>query len=162
MAGHTDAHTSAAAEPPEARAAARLLPYGRILELMELNGITETDTLKHRLEDWERWHKDNLSAADLQRQLDEARRELVTYDKHAEADIARLMSERDEANTDKRDAEIKLASAEAANQEARTELACQWEANHAEHCGIWPHPDKDVCHWPKPAVLLGPQHGDTK
>jgi hypothetical protein len=53
-------------------------------------------------------------------------------------------------------------SAEAANQELRSELACQWEANHAEHCGIWPHPDKDVCHWPKPAAMLGPQHGDTK
>jgi hypothetical protein len=47
-------------------------------------------------------------------------------------------------------------------EELRSELACQWEANHAEHCGIWPHPDKDVCHWPKPAALLGPQHGDTK
>jgi chromosome segregation ATPase len=146
MAGHTDAHTSVAAEPPEARAAARALEAWK--------GHAEYYRLK--AEGWGR------AAAGLQRQLDEARRELVTYDKHAEADIARLMSERDEANTDKRDAEIKLESAEAANQELRSELACQWEANHAEHCGIWPHPDKDVCHWPKPAALLGPQHGDTK
>jgi hypothetical protein len=81
MAGHTDAHTSVAAEPPEARAAARALEAWK--------GHAEYYRLK--AEGWGR------AAAGLQRQLDEARRELVTYDKHAEADIARLMSERDEA-----------------------------------------------------------------
>lgn len=34
-----------------------LLGYGRLLELCDLFGVTETDELKHRLEDWERWNR---------------------------------------------------------------------------------------------------------
>lgn len=46
-----------AGEPPPA-----LLPYARILELCAEFGITDTDTLKHRLEDWERDRRDDLKA----------------------------------------------------------------------------------------------------
>lgn len=38
------------------RAVPDALGYGRLLELCDQFGITETDDLKHRLEDWDRWN----------------------------------------------------------------------------------------------------------
>ena len=37
--------------------------------------------------------------------------------------------------------------------ELRTELLREWEANHAEHCGRWPHEPGQRCHWPQPEIL---------
>lgn len=50
-------HAIAAQPGPE------MLPYARLLELCAEFGIDETDTLKHRLDDWERWNTDLRSGA---------------------------------------------------------------------------------------------------
>lgn len=41
-----------------------MLGYARILELCDEFGVTETDILKHRLEDWERWNCELRSGKD--------------------------------------------------------------------------------------------------
>lgn len=48
--------------PHDAR---KFLGYSRLLEICDEFGITETDTLKHRLEDWERWQRDLCERGEL-------------------------------------------------------------------------------------------------
>lgn len=39
------------------------------------------------------------------------------------------------------------------DQALREELLKQWEYNHSEHCGLWPHAEGEECLWPFPEVL---------
>jgi hypothetical protein len=40
------------------------------------------------------------------------------------------------------------------NELLRAELQNQWELNHSEFCGGWPHPNGKICCYPQPPILL--------
>ena len=52
-----------------------------------------------------------------------------------------------------RDARRGIEELERENTLLRTELWEQWELNHSEHCGQWPHPDGKLCCYPLPSLL---------
>jgi hypothetical protein len=58
--------------PPPSIPERELLSYSRLLELCDLNGISETDDLKHRLEEWERWNREIRVANGLKVESGEA------------------------------------------------------------------------------------------
>lgn len=52
----------------------------------------------------------------------------------------------------KHDKQARIAALEAEIAALTAALWDQWESNHWEHCGEWPHDDDD-CRWPMPPAL---------